>query len=255
MYRDRWWGRHCIFSACEIQRRAGGARSDRRRPHRAEHSRSTRRREPALVVGKHNLYPAVLRPTPLRGIGLDRVLVAVAFDLQALFVDTKVHQPLALPQELRDLITAYESGAPMVRLRTGAWNELGRDAERLRTTVFVQEQGVPREIEIDELDPLALHAVAYNGLQLPVATGRLVTAGAGVARIGRMAVDRSVRGGHLGRQVLDCLVEAARQRGDREVVLHAQCHAQAFYEKAGFTPRGDIDEEAGIPHIMMGRLL
>lgn len=178
-----------------------------------------------------------------------------AVELVYVFVDTKVHQPLALPQELRDLITAYESGAPMVRLRTGAWNELGRDAERLRTTVFVQEQGVPREIEIDELDPLALHAVAYNGLQLPVATGRLVTAGAGVARIGRMAVDRSVRGGHLGRQVLDCLVEAARQRGDREVVLHAQCHAQAFYEKAGFTPRGDIDEEAGIPHIMMGRLL
>ena len=72
-----------------------------------------------------------------------------------------------------------------------------------------------------------------------------------MARIGRMAVDRGVRGGRWGRMVLDSLIEAARQRGDREVVLHAQRHAQAFYGRCGFAPVGEPYEEAGIAHITM----
>ncbi|WP_046238576.1 GNAT family N-acetyltransferase, partial [Delftia tsuruhatensis] len=78
--------------------------------------------------------------------------------------------------------------------------------------------------------------VVYNGLGQPIATGRLVSDSPGAGRIGRMAVDRSVRGGRWGRIVLDSLVEASRQRGDREVVLHAQRHAESFYLRAGFTP-------------------
>lgn len=70
-----------------------------------------------------------------------------------------------------------------------------------------------------------------------------------------MAVDRSVRGGRWGRIVLDSLVEASRQRGDREVVLHAQRHAESFYLRAGFTPEGEPYEEAGIPHITMRKVL
>ena len=174
-------------------------------------------------------------------------------ELVYVFVDTKVHQPLALPDDLKRMIDAYESGGPTLQLKAGSWNDLGRDAERLRMAVFVREQGVPREIEIDELDPVALHAVVYNGLQQPVATGRLVTAGKGVARIGRMAVDKGVRGCNLGRMVLDHLVQVARERGDTEVILHAQCHAQEFYRRAGFVPFGEPDEEAGIAHVMMSK--
>jgi predicted GNAT family N-acyltransferase len=84
-----------------------------------------------------------------------------------------------------------------------------------------------------------------------VATGRLVSDAPGVGRIGRMAVDRSVRGGRWGRMVLESLMDAARDRGDKEIVLHAQRHAEAFYLRAGFTPVGEPYEEAGIPHITM----
>ena len=121
--------------------------------------------------------------------------------------------------------------------------------------VFVREQGVPREIEIDEFDPVARHVVLFNGLNQPVATGRLVSDAPGVARIGRMAVDRSVRGGRWGRMVLDSLVASARERGDREVVLHAQRHAESFYLRAGFVAEGEAYEEAGIPHITMRQVL
>lgn len=172
-------------------------------------------------------------------------------ELVYVFADAATQTPRPVPQALRDVLAAFEQGNCVVSLRSGSWNDLGRDAERLRMAIFVQEQGVPREIEIDEFDPVARHVVVFNALQQPIATGRLVSDGPGVARIGRMAVDRGVRGGRWGRMVLDSLIEAARQRGDREVVLHAQRHAQAFYGRCGFTPVGEPYEEAGIAHITM----
>ncbi|MEQ6434430.1 YbgC/FadM family acyl-CoA thioesterase [Comamonas sp. w2-DMI] len=175
-------------------------------------------------------------------------------ELVYVFADAATQQPKPVPQALRDVLTAFEEGRSVVSLRSGSWNDLGRDAERLRMAVFVQEQGVPREIEIDEFDTVARHAVVFNGLQQPIATGRLVSDSPGVGRIGRMAVDRSVRGGRWGRMVLDSLIEASRQRGDQEVVLHAQRHAQPFYSRAGFTPVGEPYEEAGIPHITMKKV-
>jgi len=55
--------------------------------------------------------------------------------------------------------------------------------------------------------------------------------------------------------VLDGLMAAARQRGDREVLLHAQMTAAPFYARAGFAQRGPVFEEAGIPHVEMVRVL
>ncbi|BBL24836.1 MULTISPECIES: GNAT family N-acetyltransferase [Comamonas] len=163
--------------------------------------------------------------------------------------------PQPVHQALRDLLTAFEAGEEMVRLESGSWNDLGRSAERLRVDVFVREQGVPPEIEMDEFDPICRHVVAFNRLNQAVGTGRLVSDAPGVGRIGRMAVARELRGSRVGRQVLDRLVEAARTRGDREVVLHAQCHAQNFYARAGFVPEGEVYAEAGIDHITMRRVL
>jgi predicted GNAT family N-acyltransferase len=77
----------------------------------------------------------------------------------------------------------------------------------------------------------------------------------GVARIGRMAVNRMLRGSGVGRQVLQSLLSAATARGDREAVLHAQRSALQFYLGMGFAPRGEEFEEAGIPHIEMARPL
>jgi YbgC/YbaW family acyl-CoA thioester hydrolase len=174
-------------------------------------------------------------------------------EMTYVFADPVARTSKPVPQALRDTLMAYEAGEPMVKVATGSWSELGDAAGRLRTEVFVNEQRIPAEMEWDEADADAVHAVATNRLGQAIACGRLLKAGPGVARIGRMAVRRMLRGSGIGRQVLDRLVEEARLRGDHEVVLHAQRSAEAFYRGLGFAPRGLEFEEAGIPHIEMVR--
>jgi len=121
--------------------------------------------------------------------------------------------------------------------------------------VFVQEQQIPIEMEQDAADETALHVLIRNRLGLPVATGRLLQPAPGVGQIGRLAVNRVLRGSQLGRAALQALLAAAAQRGDREVTLHAQSSAQGFYAAQGFAPRGEPFMEAGITHIEMVRTL
>ena len=77
----------------------------------------------------------------------------------------------------------------------------------------------------------------------------------GVAKIGRMAVAQGSRHCGVGRAVLDALLDAARRRGDREAMLHAQLGAARFYERAGFVRRGPEFDEAGIAHVEMLRAI
>ena len=135
----------------------------------------------------------------------------------------------------------------------GPWKTLGPEAAQVRQSVFVRELGIDPLVETDVLDSAAVHAVLRNALGMPVATGRLLPSLAGVARIGRMAVERPLRGAGWGRMVLDALLETARARGDRQVVLDAQANAQDFYRRAGFVVRGEPFVEAGINHVSMGR--
>ena len=143
----------------------------------------------------------------------------------------------------------------MVRVQVGAWDEVGREAQRLRHAVFTQEQGIAAALDQDGADERAVHAIARNRLGLAVGTARLLQPAAGQARIGRMAVMAALRGGRIGRQMLDALVDAARARGDGEVMLHAQASAVGFYERAGFEHRGAPFVEAGIEHQEMVRRL
>jgi predicted GNAT family N-acyltransferase len=165
----------------------------------------------------------------------------------------KKSQPIA--PALRDLLEAYERGDTMVDVHVGSWHDLQKLASPLRQQVFVQEQKVPADMEWDEDDATAIHAVAVNRMGKALATGRLLQHEPGVGRIGRMAVQKQMRGTRLGRQVLDALMEAARERGDRQVILHAQCSAEGFYRRAGYSVQGDVYEEAGIAHINMVREL
>jgi YbgC/YbaW family acyl-CoA thioester hydrolase len=179
----------------------------------------------------------------------------VSGELIYVFADPKAKQPLPVPAELRALFESFEAGAAMVEVRVGAWRELEAAARPIRAEVFVGEQRIPAEMEWDDADADALHAVAFNRLGRPLGTGRMLEHVPGVAKIGRMAVTASSRHGGVGRAVLDALLDAARARGDREAVLHAQLGAAPFYERAGFARRGPEFDEAGIAHVEMLRVL
>lgn len=192
----------------------------------------------------------LLSTAALRG---DQLLVSG--ELVYVFADPATQTSKPIPQELRTVLESFEAGKDMVEVRVGPWDELGRDAGAIRAEVFVQEQGIPAEMEWDSADQGCIHAVAYNRIGMPIATGRLLEHVPGVAKIGRMAVRQPLRGGGAGRAVLDALMRAARERGDREAVLHAQTSAAGFYLRAGFATRGPQFEEAGIPHVEMVRAL
>ena len=165
----------------------------------------------------------------------------------------KKSQPIAAP--LRDMLEGYERGEDMVQVHVGSWHDFHKLASPLRTEVFVHEQKVPPEMEWDHDDETALHAVALNRMGMTLATGRLLQHAPGVSRIGRMAVKKQMRGSALGHRVLQALMNAAKDRGDTHVVLHAQCSAEGFYKRAGFEPNGAVFEEAGMAHIEMRRAL
>jgi YbgC/YbaW family acyl-CoA thioester hydrolase len=181
----------------------------------------------------------------------DRLLVSG--ELVYVFADPATQTSRPVPPALRAIFDGYEAGTGMTETTSGDWNALGRDASRLRTAVFVRELGMAPEA--DALDATARHVVVYNRLGLPVATGRLLQESPAVGRIARMAVDRTVRGAGLGRQVLDALADAARARGDRHLQLQAPRSAEGFYRRAGFQAQGEPYEVAGLAHISMVRSL
>ncbi len=179
----------------------------------------------------------------------------VTGELVYVFADPATQSSRPVPPALRAVLQDFEAGEPMVGVQVGSWAELGTAAQAIRSAVFVEEQKVPAAMEWDAADASCIHAVARNRLGLALATGRLLVHAPGVARIGRMAVSQGLRGSGLGRHVLDALMQAARARGDREVVLDAQTSAASFYRRAGFAPSGPEFEEVGIAHIEMMRML
>jgi predicted GNAT family N-acyltransferase len=131
------------------------------------------------------------------------------------------------------------------------WQRARAAAAPIRFTVFVQEQNVPPEIEMDEHDAHCVHALAFDGANHAIGTARLLPDG----HIGRMAVLREWRGKGAGSLILAALIARAKQRGDKAVVLSAQIHAIAFYQRHGFAAEGEVYLEAGIRHQQMQRTL
>ena len=130
------------------------------------------------------------------------------------------------------------------------WAQARAHASPIRFSVFVEEQRVPREIELDEQDAVSIHVIAYEGPHA-VGTARLLPDG----HIGRMAVLKAWRNRGIGALMLRSLIERAKERGDREVVLSAQVHAVPFYRAHGFVEEGAEYLEAGIRHQAMKRRL
>jgi len=127
------------------------------------------------------------------------------------------------------------------------------DAFAVRIAVFVDEQGIPRSEELDDLDATAVHCVAYAD-GAPVGAGRLLP-GDGYAKIGRMAVAKARRGSGIGGMVLEALEREGVARGIRHFKLSAQLPARGFYERHGYTAVGSVYDEVDIPHIAMEKRL
>jgi len=147
----------------------------------------------------------------------------------------------------------------MIRIELLDWERARAEAGEIRKAVFVKEQGVPEELELDQHDSLSVHALARSETGHAIGTGRLLPVEwkerHAVGHIGRMAVIASWRGTGVGGALLERLVAAAAERGDSEVALSAQSHAIGFYRAHGFVAEGGEYLEAGIPHQAMRRVL
>ncbi len=116
----------------------------------------------------------------------------------------------------------------------------------IRRQVFVQEQNVPEQQELDEHDATALHLLATLDGR-PVGTARLLIDGA-EGKIGRVAILPDCRGTGAGAAMMRAALDELRARGVTTARLGAQTHALRFYEKLGFTAYGPVYDDAGIPH-------
>jgi predicted GNAT family N-acyltransferase len=120
----------------------------------------------------------------------------------------------------------------------------------LRVRVFVDEQGVSPEEELDHLDEASLQIVGLDDTGV-IATCRLRDLGDSEWKLERMAVDRRRRGLGAGARLLEGAEREARESGAREMVLHAQRRAEPFYAAHGYVAEGDIFMEAEIEHVRM----
>ncbi|WP_379153315.1 GNAT family N-acetyltransferase [Paenibacillus sp. sgz5001063] len=145
--------------------------------------------------------------------------------------------------------------AEIVRVTTEEQLQMGLD---IRKKVFVEEQKVPMEEEVDEYDVVGdnAHHMLLVDEGIPVATGRLIYYKSGAAKMQRIAVLKAYRSKGYGRILLLALEELAREVGLETSILDAQCHAEDFYMKLGYkviSPEPFYD--AGILHVRMEKAL
>jgi len=139
----------------------------------------------------------------------------------------------------------------MITTKWFAGNGNLTDVHYIRRIVFIGEQNISEELEIDGTDGDAQHLVVYENSH-PIATGRLIMVD-GKMHIGRMAVLKEHRDKGMGALTMQFCIEKAAEQGHQKLYLHAQTYAREFYEKLGFTGYGDEFDDAGIPHIAMCR--
>jgi len=151
-----------------------------------------------------------------------------------------------IPERQIRLLRVTDTGVRVRKVSSGKELE---QAFNIRWRVFVSEQGVPADIELDRDDRRALHFLAYFG-DRPVGTARLVVR-RGRAKVGRMAVLKTYRGRGIGSKLLQRALSAAKRRRIKSIYLHAQLTAIGFYEPFGFRCTGRDFDEGGIPHRKM----
>jgi len=131
--------------------------------------------------------------------------------------------------------------------RQANWQHDKDKLQYVRYVVFVEEQKIPADLEWDEKDKDAIHVIAVDESDQPVATGRILTDG----QIGRMAVLPEWRDKGVGRSILKFLLDIAQKHGHESVKPSSQQNACGFYLKLGFVQTGNPYQEAGRQHAAM----
>ncbi len=138
-------------------------------------------------------------------------------------------------------------------MTTKFYTYLPDEAMTLRTTVFMDEQGFVDDV--DDVDAVATHVVVFDG-ETPVAACRVFRGeDEGTWLVGRFCVAKPYRGIGVGRSLCQAVASHVQSIGGKRLLLHSQCHAVPFYEKAGFTAFGDIEYEQDCPHRWMEQRL
>lgn len=132
----------------------------------------------------------------------------------------------------------------LVSVAETTWRESAEILTEIRTKVFVEEQHVPPELELDGLDATSFHYLATLSTGESIGTARLLSTG----QIGRMAVLQQWRSQGIGAKLLAACIAGAKDRGFPHIFLHAQTHAIEFYSRFGFVAIGEEFDDAGIPH-------
>jgi predicted GNAT family N-acyltransferase len=140
---------------------------------------------------------------------------------------------------------------PAWRVIPARWMERAAALTQVRRIVFVEEQGVPEELEWDGRDAACAHFLALDAAGMPIGCARLLPDG----HIGRMAVLRAWRGQGIGAALLRTALAEAKKRGHPRARLSAQMTATGFYRKYGFKATGGEYLDAGIPHVDMEKKL
>ena len=129
-------------------------------------------------------------------------------------------------------------------------NHEREDAFSVRRKVFVEEQGVPQNLELDELDKTADHFVVYSTGN-PIGAGRIRETTAGIGKVERVCILPEFRGQHLGNLIMHALEKHAAHKELKKIILNAQAYAIPFYEKLGYTVTSPEFMDGDIPHRAM----
>jgi predicted GNAT family N-acyltransferase len=131
---------------------------------------------------------------------------------------------------------------------------LYNDALLVRRAVFIEEQHVPEEEEIDQFEQEATHFVLYDNGK-PIGAGRFRILDNGLGKIERICVLPQYRGRRAGKLIMETIEQFAKEQGIPKVKLNAQTHAESFYQKLGYKTVSDVFMDAGIPHVTMVKTL
>ena len=126
------------------------------------------------------------------------------------------------------------------------WSEHSDDITRIRDRVFIQEQAVPRHIEVDGKDSECIHFLIFNE-SVPIGTARIKMDG----KIERVSILKNHRRKGLGYQLMKFIINNAQEKGLERIYLHSQMDSIEFYKSLKFIQKGEAFKEAGIDHVLM----